>query len=246
MTASLATIQEKLHEQPGRASASLADTPPGSGPLIARAYRPVVCLIAATALFGLITLATRVSHLGSALAVDQQVDERLIYRFRDLKGLFLTIVQLGSPTGVIILSLTLGLICLAAKNLRTAVFVTCGPPTAGALTEYVLKPLIDRTKEGGLAFPSGHTTGAVAVAIALAVMLLPGGVLAARSALIRGPLLALTLILVSAVPLGLVVLQYHYATDILGGFAVATLTVIAFAFALDGLRIRQHRPRQPA
>lgn len=214
-----------------------------SGSLIARPFYPVAWLIVSTSVIGFVALAARVAGVKGGLAADQSIDGRLIYRLRALKGMFVVLIQIGSPTGVALLSAALGLICLAGRDRRAAMYAAFGPPAAGALSEYVLKPLIDRTKEGGLAFPSGHTTGAVSVALALMVLMLPGGVLAGKSGRIRAALLALTLVLIVGVPTGLIVAQYHYVTDVLGGFFVAAITMTLFALAVD--RVAALNPERP-
>lgn len=220
-------------------------TSTGTERLLPRSYEPFLWLVVVPALLGLVSLSARVSDVRGPLAVDRAIDDRLIYRFRPFKSFFVLVTQLGSPLGVGALSLGLALYCLIVRRRRrAALMVAVGPALAGALTEYVLKPLIDRPIGDIYAFPSGHTTGAVSVAIALAILLLPQGAFADASGWVRGALLILTLFLVSCVPLGVIVLEWHYMTDVIAGLGVASICMITFAWALDlasGFRASRNR-----
>ena len=206
--------------------------------LIADVYRPFIWLVILPMLVGLATLGVRVMNLRGPLPVDNAVDQRVIYRFQSFRPALQAVVQLGSPVGVGLLSLVLAVACLIWRRRKGALLIAVGPATAGVLTEYVLKPLISREKGVGLAFPSGHTTGSIAVAAVLAILLLPYGELASISRRQRWTLALLGLILVSGVPLALIVLQYHYVTDIVAGFAVASAVVFLIALGIDAWPFR--------
>jgi membrane-associated phospholipid phosphatase len=128
---------------------------------------------------------------------------------------------------------------------RLAVLALLGPGAGAALSERVLKPLVGRRNNGGaLSFPSGHTTGAVAVAAVVVIFLLGPG----RPPLAlawRALLAALVVVEAAAVATALVGAGYHYATDTVGGFGVATGTVLALALGIDAVADRR-RPRLPA
>jgi membrane-associated phospholipid phosphatase len=101
-------------------------------------------------------------------------------------------------------------------------------------TEAVLKPVVHRTLTGEVSFPSGHATGVYAVAVAFAVLLVapPHPRMPASLRM----LLALTaLSAASTVAVAIVAAQAHYATDTLGGAAVATAVVMLTALVLDTL-----------
>src|SRR5205085_9945502 len=99
-----------------------------------------------------------------------------------------------------------------------------GPVTALLLTEAVAKPLVDRRHGLSLAYPSGHATGAAAVA-ALAL------VLSHRWRGWRGLAVAspVALALPAVMAVALVRLDWHYPTDVVGGLAVGAATVLALA-----------------
>jgi membrane-associated phospholipid phosphatase len=118
----------------------------------------------------------------------------------------------------------LAALALLRRDLRAAALCLAGPALAVVLTDSVLKPLIDRRHGVGLAYPSGHATGAAAVA-ALSLVLFHrwGGW---RSTAWFTPVaVALPL----AMGLALVRLGYHYPTDVVGGTAMGVATVIALA-----------------
>jgi len=131
--------------------------------------------------------------------------------------------------------LPIALVLGAALSCVTAVFwdrrraVTCvvAPPVAIALTEYVLKPLVGRSVPGvgviGFAYPSGHMTAAAAV-VGVAVLVVPPRW--RRLALLIGTVLDVF------VAVCLILLRYHYVTDIIAGTAVALGTTILVDTAL--------------
>ncbi|GAA1225467.1 hypothetical protein GCM10009676_04120 [Prauserella halophila] len=116
------------------------------------------------------------------------------------------------------------------------------PALATALASWVAKPLFDRWYDDHLAYPSGHTTALVAT---LAVL-----VLASPPARRRGPAGAAAA--VGAVAgIGLVGLGHHYATDVVGGGALAVAVTLAVARLVQVARTATRArpaptPRRPA
>jgi len=115
---------------------------------------------------------------------------------------------------------------------RGAVFAAVSVTAAVLLTERVLKPLIDRTAQGHLEFPSGHATATFALAAVCAVLLaapprlrLPGA--------FRLCLALAAILIAGAVATAVIALGYHYFTDTVGGAAVGTAVVLATAFIVD-------------
>lgn len=209
------------------------------GALVSPVLRPFCWLVILPSLAGVAVLAGRVADTRGPLRVDARLDDRIAYRLLPVRPVLARLVELGSPTGVAVLSVLLATGCLVVRRVRAAILAAVGPSLAGALTEYVLKPLIGRRHGGGLAFPSGHTTGAVAVAVTIALFLLPGGVLAGLPRSLRLLLAAFAAVLVSVVPLGLIALHYHYATDVLAGAALSVALILTFALLLDDLARRR-------
>lgn len=122
--------------------------------------------------------------------------------------------------------LTLGVLvagCLAAGHRRAAVLAVLGTGGSIAVTT-ALKPLVGREINGGfLAYPSGHTATATAVALVATL------VLTRR----LGWLVAVTVAAGGVMAWAQVLLNAHYATDTLGGFATAVAVVPTAAFLID-------------
>ena len=119
---------------------------------------------------------------------------------------------------------------------RAALLVLIAPAAASALTEWVLKPLVQRVflsaRTHGLAFPSGHSTATFSLAFAIAAVALAhrhprrptGGQWAIAMAAVG---------VAVSVALALVIARWHYPTDTVGGALVALCTVIAVALGID-------------
>ena len=208
------------------------------GALVWPVLRPFCWLVILPSLAGVAVLASRVAGSHGPLRVDQRVDDRLVYRLSPLRPMFGQLVQLGSPTGVAVLCALLALGCVARRRVRAAILAAAGPSLAGMSTEYALKPLIGRHKGHLFAFPSGHTTGAVAVAVTITLFLLPTGAFAGLPRWARLLLAGLAALLASLLPLGLIVLRYHYASDVLAGAAVAVAAILTLALLLDAVARR--------
>jgi len=215
--------------------------------LVPPLVRPFCWLVILPSLAGVALLASRVAGTDGPLRVDARVDNGLAYRLGGFRSLLEGLTQLGSPEGVGVLAALLGLGCLMARRPRAALLAFVGPPAAGMLTEYGLKPLIGRRSGDAFAFPSGHTTGAVAVATVIVLLLVPSGSLAGLPRQARVLLGAFAAGLASIVPIGLIVLRYHYATDVLAGAAIAVAAILALALGIDAgaRRLARGRSRRP-
>lgn len=111
-----------------------------------------------------------------------------------------------------------------------AVLAVAAPGLCVLLTELVFKPLIGRTDNGVLSYPSGHTVSAVsALAVAALVVSVEW-----RPAL-RGLVLGLLLLVWLVFTIGLVGMDYHYFTDAVGGLLVATGVVVPLALLTDSV-----------
>ncbi|SDY34179.1 PAP2 superfamily protein [Amycolatopsis xylanica] len=134
------------------------------------------------------------------------------------------------PYVLIPLLVLAALLCFAEKRPRDGVFVVVTTPVAITLNTWVLKPAFGRHYDDWLAYPSGHTVSLVATLTVLVVIARPG--------VARGLTAALSVVLVVAAGIGLIGLDYHYATDVLGG--------VLFASALALLSAQVCRRRAPA
>ena len=215
-----------------------------TGPLLPAALRPwavallAVC-VAVTALLGLWLM-----HQSQASGLDSVIDRWLRVNLYRQRAILIRIGELADPRQTTEITVALVLACLVTRRWRGALLVAVAIPAAGALTEYLLKPLFDRTAQGHLELPSGHSTGAFAMAAVCVVLLL--GPLRPRLPDTLRWVLALAVALTAAgVAVAVVALDFHYFTDTLAGAAVGTGVVLATALLLDRL-IPSRRPDPPA
>jgi undecaprenyl-diphosphatase len=217
---------------------------------LSRVQRRWAAVIAAGLLAVVVVIGVRVAHTTGPLNVDRlgsrvvdssrvagELARHHLGRF-DSRRTFRRLVWLGSPTFVGAAAASMALWRLAKRDVAGAAFAVMAPVLAGVLTDFVAKPLIDRRIHGGLAFPSGHVTGATALAaVALALAVRHWGWRAAWAA----PAAALVPLGVSA---GVVRSGFHYATDALGGVAMGTAAVlfgVVLISAIEERRLRRGR-----
>jgi membrane-associated phospholipid phosphatase len=216
---------------------------PAPRPLLSPAARPwagavlVIC-VAVTAVLGAVF-----AHQTRGSGLDTAIDARIQAGIGGDPALLRGVARLGSAPAVIAVAGALVLACLATRRWRGALFVLIAVPAAEVVGEYVLKPLIGRTMEGDLVFPSGHTTGVAVLAAAIAVLLTgplrPPWPTGARLLLMLAALLATGVTAVAMIGMGA-----HYVTDTVGGAAVAVAMVLATALALDWFAARSDQ-RKP-
>jgi undecaprenyl-diphosphatase len=132
----------------------------------------------------------------------------------------------------------LTVLMLARRRWAVTVLVIITPAIAVLFTELVFKPLVDRHIGGQLSYPSGHTVSTFSVGLL--------GVLVAsrtRRVLCRVALAAVTVCFGA----GLVAMNYHYPSDVLGGLCVATGFVVPSALVADAVsrRSRRRATRRP-
>lgn len=122
--------------------------------------------------------------------------------------------------------------CLVTRRWRGAVLAGVAVLASGAITEFAIKPLIGRTLYGGLSFPSGHATSTFALA-AICAVLLAGPSRPGLPAALRLLLALAAATVAAAASAAMVARGSHYFTDIIGGAAVGTATVLLTALVLD-------------
>jgi membrane-associated phospholipid phosphatase len=209
---------------------------PGSRPVALAAVAACVIVVAA--------LGAWVAHRTQATSVDRPIDAWLTSHLGHDSGFVVTTRALGNPRWVTGGCVAAVLACLVTRRYRGALLVAIAVPLAGAITEFALKPLFDRTITGFLAFPSGHVTGVSALAVPIVIVLI-GPARPPWPAALRVLLAAVTLLALVSVALSVVAGHWHYFTDTIGGAAVGIATALLTALALDGLSLRLAR-RRPA
>ena len=194
--------------------------------MIKRRYRTVAGLVAGSALAVLVTFGVLYHNRSGPGAFDRAVDGWLVAHTNHRTALW--IADLGNGPVVLIMALLVAGWFAWRRLPAVAALVLLTPIVATGLTEWLVKPLVHRSKGDYLAYPSGHETGVAAIALPVALVALGAG---ARW-LVVGAL---------AVPvlcgLALVAADYHYATDVVGGLCVATATTICVALLVDALSV---------
>jgi len=215
------------------------------------ARRRDVAVIIGLAAIGIVILGLHYAGQRRAGRIDSAIDTRLRHHLEGHLRFLHHLVSVADPLSVVVICAVLVAVFFLSGRRRAAVLAALGPAVAAGCSEFVLKPLIDRRLHDDLVFPSGHTTGAVSIAVVVIVVLLgpsrppwPAPARVAASALATLGAIAVATALVGS--------GYHYATDTLGGFCVAVAVVLAVAWAIDAICVRSthepsrpHRARQP-
>ena len=149
------------------------------------------------------------------------------------------LIVLGSPPVVIAFAVLAAGICLWLGHRKLAVLAVLGPGLTGLITT-VTKPLVARVIDDAYVYPSGHTGGATAVGLVMALLL----VRLLRPSPARAGLLLTGCALLIGGTVGVLVVaeDWHYATDAVGGFLVAVAAVLGCALLLDVLPRRVDEP----
>lgn len=173
---------------------------------------------------------------------DQQVYLMVYKQFVGERGLLQAMLVPTEPVLLIVVLSLVVMVALARRRPRLAVLAVTGPLLAVGLNSLVLKPLFGRTiNNGSLAFPSGHTTGMVAVLTVLTIAVVtsarPPWRTSLTSLVIVGALMVTT---VGAT--ALIGMKYHYVTDTFGGACLAVATVLAVALGIDWAAAKRQEP----
>jgi membrane-associated phospholipid phosphatase len=218
---------------------------PPARPLLAPAAGPLAAGLVAVCVAVTVFLGALFTHQGRAGGLDRAVDTPIRASLDQHPGLLELVARIGDPATVTVMTAALIVACLATRRWHGAVLAAVAVPLASAVTELLLKPLVDRTMLGALSYPSGHSTGMFALAGVSAVLLTgpsrPGLPAAARVLLALAGYLAAV-----AVAVALIGLSAHYFTDTVAGAAVGTAAVLVTAFTLDHLGRPAPEPQSAA
>jgi len=198
------------------------------------ARRPVAALVGAAALVVLV-LGARYARRGAG-ELDQRIGAKTVAHLSGHPRVVSWLVSLGNPLSNVALVLILVAVLVLLRRPAAALLALAGPAVAAILTELVLKPLVGRRLDGGLAYPSGHTTAIFSVALVVVVALLGA---ASGPTLPRVIGAAAALGVAGAAGVALVVTEFHYPTDVVGGACVATVAVGGLALLLDRIPVGQ-------
>jgi membrane-associated phospholipid phosphatase len=164
--------------------------------------------------------------------LDNAVDSPVVTFFGGHRDLLLWLALPGTLIPAVAVSAAVAAGALLTGRLSGAVLAVTAVPAATVLDDALLKHLFHRTYLGQLAFPSGHTTSATALAATLAVLLMVppqgAGTRAARAAVTAAAFAAGAVTAVAVIGL-----RWHYFTDTVAGAAVGVGTVCALSLVLD-------------
>jgi undecaprenyl-diphosphatase len=144
----------------------------------------------------------------------------------------------GSPPFVVLVAVALAVVCVLLHRRLLALLAVLGPGLTGVTTT-LLKPVVGRTIDGGLAYPSGHTAGATAVG--LVVSLLAVNLMRVERVTAALLIAAGTLLAGGGVGLAMVVTGVHYPTDAVGGFCTGVAVVLGTALFVERIAERRRR-----
>jgi undecaprenyl-diphosphatase len=202
--------------------------------LIPRPWRPLAVLSWLAAAGVLAALSWHFAHGPPGDRPDLILGTHVKARLAAHPHLLSVAARLGSPAVVVGGSAVLALLCVAGRRPKAAVFALVAAPAAGAVTELVLKPLVHRQQHiDALLFPSGHTTGAFALALVVVVLLLPHEGTRLLPAIARLVVAGAALAVAAVVALAVVALGWHYVTDAVGGVVTAVVVVVGVAALFD-------------
>ena len=128
-------------------------------------------------------------------------------RFRDTPARHLEII--ADPRVLVSVLVVILAVCLYRQRWRLAA-MTVVAPLLGMSIVRLLKPIFEREKGGGLAYPSGHVTTTVIVAGLVVLAVCAAGWAVAIAAVV---------VLLAMFGVGV---TYHYFTDTVGGLLLGT------------------------
>ncbi|WP_436496049.1 phosphatase PAP2 family protein [Actinokineospora sp. HUAS TT18] len=139
-----------------------------------------------------------------------------------------------NPAAMIGLITLIVSIALWHRRPRIALLAVLGPVVAAGLNTWALKPFFDRTHDGYLAYPSGHTTTLVSILAVITLVVAGNAAPALRwKATLGVAATALTLVGVGA--WAIIGARYHYLSDTLGSLFWGVAVVIIVAAAIDAV-----------
>jgi membrane-associated phospholipid phosphatase len=206
-----------------------------------RARVPAIAAASCVVAFGLVLVAAYAVSLGG------HADTMALDGFIALRGPFATPIavaasHLADPAPVAMITLALAAFGWAFGRTRQAVAALALVPLS-IVTAEALKLVLAHARDYGLtanahigaaAFPSGHATAAMAIALA-AVLVVPRR--------IRPVVAAGAAVYAIAVSTSLLILAWHYPSDVFGGMLVASFY---FCAAVAALRLLPARRAQGA
>lgn len=206
-----------------------------SGPARTRAAGLLVSLGAVVVVLGALSF-----HQSRPGSLDRAVDGAVIAAYGSHLGVAAWLAAPGAGLPAAVCTAVVALACLATGRANGALLAVAAVCLSVGLVEVVLKPLVGRTYDGFLCFPSGHTTAAFTLAGTVTVLVNPSRMRPSRmhsSQRVRArwalAAVAASVGLACAVASAVIALRWHYFTDTVAGAAVGIGTVTGLALVLD-------------
>ena len=199
-------------------------------PLVAQRLRAPVVVVVVLAAASVAVLGWHFAGDTHAGPLDRTLAGQVDMRHGVARFLDQGFADLGNPLPVAVGLLVLAVIAYVVRGPRGLALAVLGPLLAMITTSLVLKPLIDRTRSGALAFPSGHTTAIGSLAVAAGTLLLGWRVV---PRVLRWAGAGVLTLLVLAVGASMVGRGYHYPSDTMGAVGVALAVVLLVALVVD-------------
>lgn len=193
--------------------------------------------VGAVLVVGVLLLGARLQSVVGPTRSDRVAQLRLFTVLEAPRSNWQDIVDVGSEIPVLLAVCVLAAWAASKRDWSAVAVALIGPTSALFLTEYVLKPLIDRTSPKGVySYPSGHAT--VVAALVTTSLLFVYRYLGPRLALLWSPY---GVGVIAAMALAVVALRWHYVTDAVGGVALGIGVVCLVAGSTAHLASRAER-----
>lgn len=197
----------------------------------------VVLAVVVTAFLGM-----RYHGVPMAGRFDGAVDTWVIHTLADHRPVATAVSVLGTVEVVGALAVVAAVVLAwLHRSRRAASLVVLAPLLTTIVAEWLMKPWVGRTLEGDLSFPSGHTSRATALAVALII----GARWIGLGRRMVGVVAALGLVAVVAVAWSMVAAGYHYATDTMAGMLVGGAVALLSAGVVELVAARLKAARRP-
>lgn len=207
-------------------------------PIYCTIPRRSLAIVAAVCAAAFTALAVYLWSSPHGAAIEGRITDAITSTKKDAAyRLFDAISVLGSKGAVVVGAVVLAVFALWWwRNLRLALVCVLGPALAGA-GEIVLKEVIGRPRpstarvsgEGGFGFPSGHASGATALAVV--IVLLAFAAFPRRHPL-RVIVVVAAVLYAVAVAVSRVVVGAHFSYDVLGAALLGTVATLAAILVL--------------
>lgn len=208
-------------------------------PALPERVRLPLGVVSALAAVVVVVLGLLYSGDSAGTAVDVTVRGWLLDLHSPWRQIALIVDYTGEPVGGTLTLTILVVTFLRMGHRRAAVLALVGTGAA-IVVATALKPVLDRTINGDfLSYPSGHTATATSFALVVALVVVQRRNLgAARGMLV---IAAIVVPVAALMAWAQVLLNAHYPTDTIGGFATALAVVPPTAWVVDRVADRTSR-----